>query len=68
MIEKVTIMHDPSVYRALEKQARFNRKIKIFVILAGAWILHEQLKKRNEDGSPYFSVSLTKNMQNQKGE
>lgn len=68
MYEKLVVAHDPSVYVALRKQARFNRRVTLFMLATTVWFLHEQIKKKNEDGSPYFSVTLTKNDQAREGE
>lgn len=48
MTEKVVVMHDASVYRALQNQKKFNRNITIFSIVVAAYILSKELKKEGE--------------------
>lgn len=46
MTEKISIVYDPSVYLALRKQARFNRGVKVLIIMAGIYILSKEIQKR----------------------
>lgn len=46
MSEKIMVIYDPSVYRTLKNQARFNRGVKLFAVMVGLYILNEEIRKR----------------------
>lgn len=55
MSEKIILVHDTAIYDALRKQAKTNRRFKIFAVLVTAYIFltakerAENCKKAQED-------------------
>lgn len=47
MTEKIVVMHDASVYKALQKQIKFNRKVTMFSIVLTAYLITKEIQIRN---------------------